>query len=1097
MAKKIILGHELDLDMMLTDTTETNFVPIEGNGRRVKRPEADDANLGTAPLIISGVPRTKKHFDVDAISGGHTYKPLWYKVDLDATANTVFTSIGGRLTVTPKTLFATDSYTEVCDEYNPMGKGGDTLIQQCQMIDDFADDNTYEIYSPKIIPLKHQKPILDSNKKPVAFMVCVANSASDYFVNGWIMYEYDAGINSLSSVKSYEWEVTTIDTQEQLTGIKNGFTSTNIPAVDAVELDDGTLLLVVSWDDKLEIYRNTTKLQDAVSSWELVNDSLSWGASDDRMVAIETVGNRIVIANAEATSATVDILYSDDYGLTWDTSGSVTSGVNNKSVDLYEGADGDLRLCIAETTQYRIWSSPNGVDWSVEHTDTAFDHLGVTLFQEPTGRWVNYYINNEAVGSDAIRTDYSADETAVMAGYAANAVLMNLTDTDMQPVAIHARPICENMFVDIAVVYQDTGPPGDDIWRLAIFRTHMWSGFAHDMQPSPNYLPISYWDQAWFPIAYPSTSDGHPNLNNWTRAGTGGTVTLNNDHLDITTSGTSRYYHNNLTAARYDDGIVVFADMQLVSGETSIQIFYDDGGTNEVEASIKFSLTSVTLYDDSASTARDTVTPTNWDPRSRNIYIICCIGGRVQVFRAPRTNYAEFQHFEKILESASMANAGAGLTDRVRWGNIDYNLGTLTGHSHWYGFAYMDHGTDIIHSGGWDFTLEAATGNGLTGGKAHVTKQGLFQGMYINVDGSRVMEGDTWEVNTEEIDGAQNILEVSPSKKWRWDQPTNWNGPSNLTFDIKRTDDLAFNAIDAFAVFGKNFMDFDLKLSNSDGSSTVTVFNSASLGGSDIGYIGTYKYTSKTDNFLEACTTAGAPAISITTWIPGQFAPVGEKKWFVKNTSTGASVQILDNTDRDLILASDTFTATSFFIYGSHMAFELDQSYEGYERLMLVITEDLADLPNNMDSWELGTLVLGRTIDINDNDWKHQFGRVANNQVTKSFNGKKWIKQLGAPMRTLDLQYSGLVDNGNAIVEPISMYELLKQGEKPLVWIDDDTTGTAGSIAWSEPILLRIVDPPSASHEIYLPTDESTAFPSVGTVNRNVISVSLRLEEIL
>jgi hypothetical protein len=212
--------------------------------------------------------------------------------------------------------------------------------------------------------------------------------------------------------------------------------------------------------------------------------------------------------------------------------------------------------------------------------------------------------------------------------------------------------------------------------------------------------------------------------------------------------------------------------------------------------------------------------------------------------------------------------------------------------------------------------------------------------------------------------------------------------------------------------------------------------------------------------------------------IPGQFAPSGTRKYYIKMKDGSCAndvFTIVGNTKTTLILDTDIVAegvsnGDNFYLFSSSFFHYLGDGVRAEAFRLTIYTQAR---PFDCDHLQLGTLVVGQSFDLPDDEWGAQYSMTNNNAVNRGRSGRKIITQLGPPARSISLSYSGILDKGMGISEPGELYRLLR-GKHMMVWIDDDSPqSNDGDAGHSEPILCRQVGGFSQRHVAYNYYDES------------------------
>lgn len=1049
-----------------------------GDQKTMRLPEPDDDNDGPTGLhAIAEFPRSQQALQIEVVTSGDF-------VDYNR-------DDGAKFVVKPDYLRDENGDSIIDDGPNEMGAERVEIPIYTQMLT--AEDQTLEWNSPRACKLERWRDV-SSVFGRVGILVCTAYNGSDTgHLHAWFLDEYND-----QAYQSYVWE--------NSSGLRiSSFDTTVTPYADVVELSDGSVLMVLTTSNGFYIYKLF-----AGTSWVLV-DEVSISKSYSRPVAIERVGSRVVMvySTQDGTDSYIYCKYSDDGGLTWSSLVTVKSIIGTSTeiyLDLVRGLDGRLWLCWnrADTGIVYVDGTDSGESWDGEVNTTIANAQRVAMYQDYFAKW--YILVADDSGSQAPVLHY-LDEDATIdtpntaqwtnVGYVGS----SLGDTDgMETWDVGMCGFMWDGFLDYFLTFRDTH--STTYHSVAVLRGSMWTGIQ--LNPTTK----TKWDNVWIPFAFPSTSDAHPNVNFSTRTQNGaGSAAFGSDgefknHLEITTTNTTddHYYrYDGIASNSYTNGVIVRFEAKIVSGYMKVRIVTDDDAANMIDFTVTIGSSGQNaLEDNNAGTNPDNDSDDNWANTEWNEYTIITKGTKVRVYRAPSGDYREFNHQELILtHDALTAGATAG-NHYVYWGcgdGLAHGASVLNAASeaHWRSVMIGD-SLDTID---WDFESD------VVGRKCHLNAVGIMQGFGVEWDGSFAVDGDIWEVDTGALYQAENVFVVSPSV--RWQEPVVSGASDDAVFDFDQDLDSQDNQrnfnFNALAVFGRNWLDCKLEGADADGASWTTIFDSQDAAGPEL-WIRRHAVASVDRNKIRLAMG------DYENMIDDEFASNDDRKWYVYyiNGTLADHIYRIDGNDRTrLFLEVDVETAgasggstESVYIFSDR--FFLDWEYAGsyeYERLRFTI-HGVQTSPSECQL-RMGTLLMGRTYELNDDEWDTQIGYQPNVSVREGRSGRKEVRRLGQWRRTIDMRWTGQVDAGMGICGPVAMLGRTEMGVHPVVWIDDDAALDAGGNkqAHHEPILARLITPFTAQRESYYPSQEYHGGAQV-TFNRNIMQISgVTLEEVL
>jgi len=974
---------------------------------------------------------------------------------------------------------------EICDEYNRMGAEWANIPVYNQSL--LAVDNTTPYYSPKMIRLRKWQD-RGTNYGVEGMLFAVRQSGTSVQVHTWEMRVYQDHDQLGSGDMCYQWRDNSLQSDLAIT-------ATNVPSVDAVELDDGSIVVVISDDDQLHFFKSF----DQGSNWTAIAN-ITGLSSDTWSCAIDRIGSRLVVCYGRSNGGggTTDVFsrVSDDGGYTWSSSGSTiysAAPATQPNMDLCRGQDGMLYIAFRTNALVYVDESRDGWNWATTSTNTGqVCDANCTIMQEYDGTWHMYSIEDAAGVSpfEVFHVYQETEDNPKVSGWdGKNNFNFGCADSDgCDSSGVCAREFHDSCFIDVAVLYHDTHGVSD-YYKIMIHRASMWTGIQM-------YPTLDLWLRIWTAHAYPSTTDPDPNLNIWTRVQAGaGAAALAFDgefgELAITAGGVgdNLNYNRALANDSYDTGMMCSFEVKAVTSSSNagrVKVILCSGPSNkDVEFYVTVSTTGLGLYDVNGASTVDTFTPTNWATTDWNYYVVLAFENQVRVYRAPSGDYREIAHMELVLTyDALQEDAYAADNDEVRWGMY---VAAGAAASDWRSFAYGEGCVDID----WDFDED------LRGRKCHFNPVGIMQGFGCKWEGEFARLNDDWDLRTGAHYEADNVFVDSPSI--RWQEPIEDSPPSSAqVFEWERGEDI--NSADmkynfnAFAVFGRNWLHCKLEGGDAGGGGWSTLFDSD--GGTQLAYM-----------ILRSVTSIDQNAVTMTMspyedMIPEQFASDDYRKYYVRFTTgslANRTYRILGNNTDTLFLEEDVETAgagatDSFVIFTDRFFFEF-ASMQSYERLRLTIASQYAS-PTEAQL-RLGSLVIGRTYDLKDDAWESTITTIPNVKVTAGRSGVQSVDEMGQEKRVVNVKYTGHFDRGMGITDPSQLWRFLRQSVHPMVWIDDDAGLVEDSDnVFHEPILVRRMGSADQSRLCYSVESQVLVATAVDW-HRSMWEQSIKLEEVL
>jgi hypothetical protein len=1049
-----------------------------GDQRRLRTPEPAEGNVG--PTLFQGVgewPRKDHELLIGVQKSGNYTSAVLGK--------------GSTFKVKPDIL-KDASGNEVLDAYNWMGAGAPfssgfraTLV---------SPTSTQVLGQPKMIELKHWGAYSSSQGRVGLAVVGRTDGASSATILAWTLscHEDQAGAMSWNTVA---------------TGIVSaiGDRGGNVPpAIDLVELDDGTILCLLVESSALYVYKSF----DGGDEWEEIYSDTSIATRSNWRCGVEVLDNgRVVMVFGAVDAGTVRIYsrYSDDGGFSWTSGSDVVNHApvpapTNFSLELVRSQSGELGCAWPDDSDnIQIATSGDGKTWSTGLYGLAGDNFlqglyCASLVQERAGRWLCYgsVITDEGLPKLFPQNDPDpmslTNQVWIPSGANAGEVLPDCHDADHHSYYACARPFMDGAFVDLFVVWLDDA--STDYWCMTMHRCSMWG--------SPD-LQTYGWTASYDAHVYPSAADPDPALGYWSKGAGGGSATLTIYGLHLVASSVQNinYYVFPGSAQYYADGILLKAIVSEGTGDGfRFRITASDAGVGQVQFSVylKFDSDVLTLYDETAGAQVDSYAPTNWSTTEMQFGILIVYQGRkVQVYRFPVQQYNQIEHCELVLSYDLLTIGGyVGANDEVRWGVISAGSATdvVVESVQFKDFAIAGDEPPIS----FDFDVD------VVGRKCVVTPQGILDGFSAQFGGAYAVAGDQWELDAGAVYEADNIFEHSPSRCWREPAVAAGVASAAQTFEWRRKQDSSDEDLhytfDTVAIFGRNWLDFTMTIKSWDGVSSKNLFNTA------VGFGRAYlvewavKAGGIDDNVVTVWPTAGAPSL-FEPMIRDQFASDGARNWYIRvssGTAGGKTYRISGNTETTLFLsenaqADGVVAGDTFKVFSSSLVLFWPDFLTDYARVQFVISSQTRAADEQ--SLKLGTIVIGRGYDLPDDEWGARFGWEANNSLVVAKSGIQRVARVGPMVRTIDLRYTGLTDKGMAVTKPAALFRSLGGGQYPLVWVDDDSMlDNSQNNGAHDAILGRLSDKLSSGIRAYTYADEGQDVGfNIGNVIRGVHDV--------
>lgn len=1052
--RRILGDNILDGSKIITKPAAEGIIP--------GTPEPSSYNLGKTGVIAMG---EKIHSAQDitvtiAKSGGLTNGPKYVRQS-DAHGSFVFKVDD----------VVDDAGNSVVDSALTMGKNLLNLSMYHQVLENTdvsGDNDIFDVCCCKLT--RHNS--YDADYGIVGLCAYIGYDADGITarVHGFRLRSCQAP-SSAADPRAYEWVAETSFEDDIDTQVSPSYD----PCLDMIEMDDGSVILVVDWGDTLEMYVS----YDAGDSWTHVNSTDASLVGSHR-IAIDRIGSMAVIIHGRIFGSDVELysLRSVDGGMTWfgfDPSssapykifdGTPASPPTTFDIDMVRNSrDNRLEVMFIyhNDLPYQV-STYDGVNF-IEAADEA---MFVSTFSGVA--CVEYY--NTFVGLFIDSTDdeieihryiynrYSIRDTAKEFGY----IMPGTHKATLTPQSVAAESFENDGFVEVVSLHKSTAGSGE--WMVVASRCAQWDSVS--LFPSTRYQE---WDHCYVPIAFPSSSDSEPNFANWTQivSGAGSSGLSQNGAFPYTelklttvagsdTIGYKRTFavHASPPADSYEDGFIYAFEAALDDATSYFQVYThlsDSGENKETKIIVTWTGTGIEIYDNVATSLVTTLTPTNWDPTDFNFYKVAIHRTSVKVYRAPSGHVRDIVTCEYVGGATVTTQAYTADGIEIEWGLLNGAGKGAAADAYVRSFSYME----SVSYDETDMSTPDYEGYGMG---CRPWPCGLTQGLSCKFTGSHVYQTDEWTLETDEVYSSKNIFTPSPSVCWKEPEQTSGDSPQYV-IDVARGNDSDGQPLNmplnGFALFGRNFMNFKLESMNADGTSLSELFNTS---GSYHSYICEWEVDGVDDNMIGVWPSSPAAGqTTFTPMIPGQFAPSGSRKYYIKMKDGACAndvFMITGNEEDRLYLCTDlaaegVLDNDNFYLFSSSF-FYYKPTYKYAEAFRLTIYSQAR--PKEDSHLQLGTLVIGQLFDLPDDEWGAQYAIKSNNAVNVGRSGRRIITEIGPPARTISITYSGILDKGMGISEPNELFRLLR-GKHPLVWIDDDSQQDGSGKGHSEPILCR------------------------------------------
>ena len=879
---------------------------------------------------------------------------------------------------------------------------------------------------------------------------------------------------------------------------------------DFVELPDGSIVMFVVTGNRSSIWKSF----DHGTTWNFITSPIGDWSNKLYNCAIDRIGNRLVLAFAQDDDVDITVCYSDDGGNTWTACTTIVRpAVGECFMSMVHGKDGVLYLTYTSgeigSQDQNTLSTLDGIIWAAG-VKTA-DGFTSALCQSHVGTWQQYYTES-GLGQGVIQHRLCGVSDTPMVNW--NEFDVNkFVQMDASFIELSAASLMQDGFIDVAAIANPTG----SYYVVMVYRTAMWSGINTG----------AGWDADWCAAVYPSEtnlgalSDPQPRTSEWTKAIAnsgatalilGGADTSRISSLRLLNDANKHLTYRIATAADgYTNGVLARFELRVISGIGIVTAYLANGDDSaDVFAEVEFGVSNIKVYDYFKAggagyiTAAQKTPANDWDPADPNEYIVAVKGTTLEVYRAPSGSYREISHFECIISTTLGTASTQGLGNGVAWG-ITTRACSVASQTQWRRFAVLTTSDDGVV--GWSFIRDTIPR------RCHTNPLGIMAGFGVRWGGQFATEDDVWSLKTSALYAAKNIFRDSPSIQWR--QPVDETGPaSEQVFEWQLPDDSESHDMsmlpDGIAVFGRNWYGCKLEVATQGGTWTSVL----DTNGSDLLHFRQFDNVTVHNNVLTLTvgTTDG-------NFPPGCFASTEWRKWYVKflsGTLNGKVYRIVDNythqsagnwrkaTTHNLVLECnvESLGATSgsddIIVFSDRFFFKFPNTLlpNVSERFRLTVYEEYASPSENQH--RIGTVVLGRLVQLPDDEWSSDIRTDPNNSRQTGRSGLVSVWENGPPIKTIGLEYTGNRDAGMGITDASQFARMTGYGKLPLVWIDDDAALVANAhLCHNEPILVRLSGGESSRRESYFASSENQAGTTV-TFKRNIMSVSgIILEEVV
>ena len=289
----------------------------------------------------------------------------------------------------------------------------------------------------------------------------------------------------------------------------------------------------------------------------------------------------------------------------------------------------------------------------------------------------------------------------------------------------------------------------NSVWMLAYGGYSSFSYPGRSISPTRNNYLL--WDSTYIPVVLPGTST------QYTTIGVG-SQSLDDEGLDLSTSGNTRYYRYSHSGNYFTEGQVIRLRLQVDANNGGVLNNYiafrvtQDDTVNSTELILRFSPSTIQVRDSAGIKA--TITH---DMRDSTEIVIGITDTAARIYY--RT-YDGAQAKKWNLQSITGITKGAsGAGNRIEWGHLAFS-GVLTFRSHWQEVS-ISSGEE---AGLFDFALRGATYPPLG------EYQYIDEGLAITAKDAPARGEDEYKITPRYDYGIENIfhkISLSPRVVWR------------------------------------------------------------------------------------------------------------------------------------------------------------------------------------------------------------------------------------------------------------------------------------------------------------------------------------------
>lgn len=498
------------------------------------------------------------------------------------------------------------------------------------------------------------------------------------------------------------------------------------------------------------------------------------------------------------------------------------------------------------------------------------------------------------------------------------------------------------------------------------------------------------WERTWLPFDIPDACG-------WSVGGTGGTITLTDGYMSLTTSSQVWYYYRNPTISDTTESIIARATVDVVSGGStstdavSIIIRADDG-TDAAEVRLRMTTSQIVVYDAGASANLTTI-----EPGDSPYEILVALGWdsdgdpEVQVWTRVADNAAdrawEVYHSALTADSATGTSTvqfghGASTSSATKWYEFHYTYG-----------AYAGYGLHNAYDNPDDLTGRPMASSGTV----------LPEGLMLRAADGAAIRADEWDIDTDHRYPVERIFDAQPRVPWR----STDTSATELAFQLTDQGDTSTGSdVVGIGLYGTNIPQFVLYGYDDGTSSWVS--------------LGTFKahealegltYTregdmvrpsgSSTDEpFLELDELAGGYVADTSNGWSRTIARHNEGKW--TSSTTRQPHIILEDVD-----GTESASGTMALVPRSWVALVHLEGvrFSGYKIAIPAATGSVPEPPQGY--WELGAVVVGPVVVFSeDYGWGRVIESTANVELRQERDGTISSRVMGPVARKVELAWT-------------------------------------------------------------------------------------------